>query len=159
MSGDGFLKGILWGSVVAKPGRDEVNSAHQRANHNAQVASGMTEIASKMVDVQAALVSMRDSWQDATYVERTKLEARKLTEAQLHDQLKGEGLTRVPLADIESFEEAYLLNLIKTRQDSAIIQETYDGKRPERMDIQINEWNDELKSRLEDKGIHIQPAN
>lgn len=152
--GNGFLAGLAVGKFASGPTNRDIERS--QANTMAANVAG-----SSLAQAVVSMSEVANSWQDNTYITKTKLKARIDTEDQLLAQLEEAKanhtpVERIPLADIKSFDEQYLLNLIKAKQDQTLIKETYgeDGLPPE-----VKERNraaiDEITQELEEKGIHV----
>lgn len=145
---NGLLAGLMWGmaSGKSKASQDILESKVQTAEIVNIYAKGQI----------GALENALQSHQRENYVQTTKLNARLETERELLEQLAEENITQVPLANLESFEEKYLLNLIKARKDQATIEEVYgDAGIPISLAIKLNERKDEIVSELQLKGYDI----
>lgn len=150
MSKDGgFLGGLLWGAAMGGKSKGAIEIEQINARTDA------------MLRARPALQRMHDSaesFQQYAYVETTKLAARVATEKELLSQLEDAGLSddsRIPLADIEKFEETYLINLFKARQDLSVIDNLYPNGMPYEIKDDMNETQIDIGKRLVKKGYDL----
>lgn len=144
-----FLSGILWGALAS--GKSDIQQK--------------TDDLNKETDIKIALQPKMNRLQDEvayhqrnSYVQTTKLEARIDTEKELLIQLADAGLSndsRIPLANIKQFDESYLINLIKRKQDQSIIDGEYPDGMPSDVRNEVQAFNREKAELLKEQGYDL----
>lgn len=149
MKGTDFLIGALWGSGAAKKDIDS-------AKRNESAAKLQIQSLDREAD---NLSNIMQHYRRDVYVETTKLKARVATEKALLNQLEENGLandSRIPLANIEKFDDAYLINLLKARQEQSVIDYVYPNGMPDDVETEMKDLNIEISQELREKGYKKQ---
>lgn len=152
MAGKDFLNGLLWGSLAGGASKNAVDSAKRgEARANLMVHS---------LDNEAnELASAKKHYQRNAYVQTTKLEARIETEKELLIQLADAGLSndsRIPLANIKRFDEAYLINLVKKTKDQAILEDRYPNGIPSDIENENRIFIRDKEAELKEQGYDLE---
>lgn len=153
-----FLNGLLWGAVAGGASKNEVDGANRKASNEGLRATVAEGRADSFATVALGMVEEAKFYQRNSYVQSTKLAAREATEKELLIQLADAGLSndsRIPLANIKHFDEAYLLNLVKARQDQSLIDEDFPNGMPDDVTEEMKELQNEISQELKGEGYDL----